>query len=575
MRKKVITRNNIPNVVESMSDIVIKNGRIVDGTGNSWFRANISIKNGKIEKISRSRAGEGESIINAKDLVISPGFIDLHTHSDGTIMMHPLCDSSLKMGVTTEAVGNCGGAAYAFTEEYALRQKVDWTTLGEWRERVESKGIGHNIAPFCGHNTIRNCVMGYEGEGGERPEPSEKELERMKKLVAGAMEDGAFGMTTGLRYAPGRNAYTEEVIELCRVVAKYDGCYMSHIRDEHRRLIEAVWEFLETCEKANIRGCISHHKANTPGDWGKAHETIRLIENARERGIEVIIDQYPWRYSSTRNLGRWFLPNLSRNPALPGHYKPKEEISEILKDLKDTETWERMKREANERRDADYEQSEKRKKTLLKRGLYAGEIYEPIDCEAITYSKNHPEFVGKRFFNIAKDMGTEDFWEAIRKLYIDDEGQTFVGGGGMCEDDVLTILKCPLTSPSTDSSTRDYPPSSTTIRAGDHPRSYGSYPRILEKYVREKKVLTLEEAIRKMTSLPASFLGLTDRGLIREGSWADITVFNPKTIKNRATFAEPYRHPEGMPYVIVNGEIVIYEAKHTGAIPGKVLIRNK
>jgi len=557
-----------------MTDILINNGRVVDGTGNAWFKSNVSIANGKISKISRSRNSDAEFIIDAKGLIIAPGFIDLHTHSDKTILKHNLCNSSLKMGVTTEAVGNCGGADYGFTKEYSIKYNKEWITLGEWRKLVEKKGIGHNIAPFSGHNTVRTCVMGPEGEGGERNEPTKDELNRMKNLIIKAMEDGAFGITTGLRYAPGRNAYTDEVIELCKVVSKYNGCYMSHIRDEHRRLIESVWEFLEICEKSNIRGCVSHHKANTPGDWGKVHETIRLIENARKKGIEVIIDQYPWEFSSTRNLGRWFFPDLSRNPGLPGHYNPKKQISELLKDLNNPDIWERMKREALERRDADYLKCEKRKEALIKKGLYSGEIYEPIDSEAITYSKNHPEFVGKRFFEIAKAHGTDDYWEAIRKLYIEDEGQTFVGGGGMCEDDVLTILKCPLTSPSTDSSTRDSLTSSTSVEAEGHPRGYGSYARVLGKYVREMKVLRLEEAIRKMTSLPATFLGLTNWGLIREGAVADLTIFNPKTIQNKANFKEPCRHPEGISYVIVNGEIVISEGEHRGNLPGKVLERD-
>ena len=561
-----------------MYQLLVKNGHIVDGTGNPWFRADLVVENGKIVALGHHITENAEHSIDASGLIVAPGFIDLHTHSDSTILTNNRATSSIMAGVTTEAVGNCGGSIYGFTPTYleTLQKRhrnveISWTDLKGYREQLSKKGIGINIAPFVGHNTVRASVMGPEGKGGERIIPTEDELSKMEQLVGEAMEQGAFGMTTGLGYPPGRNALPEEVVRLCRVVVEHGGAYMSHIRDPDGALIEAVREFIETCEKAGIRGSMSHHKCIGPENWGKPNETVRLFERARQRGVEVIYDQYPWNYSSAANLGRWFISGWGRNQGIEGHYVPaKLDLATLLSDLRNPELWSRIKREAQERYEVEAKKNEERRRTMEKYNLAASETVNPKNFEYITSSKTHPELVGKRFFEVAEALGMDDYWEAIRKVLIDDDGETFTGGGGICEEDIATILRYPACAVSTDSSTRDMP---STVMRPAHPRNYGTYAKVLQHYVREVHLLSLEDAIRKMTSLPAGFLGLTDRGLIRLGSWADLTVFDSEQVENKATFAEPDRFPTGIEYVIVNGEIVAEKGKRTESLPGKVLDR--
>ena len=531
-------------------NIVIRNGRIYDGTGNSWFKTDIGISDGKIKRLSRVPLKEAERVIDASGLVVSPGFINLHSHTDSTIMVHNRAENCLAMGLVTEGIGNCGSSAAPITEKYkeALKERmrgrtlgkveIDWLSLSEWLERVEKKGIGINIAPYIGHGTVRACVMGREGEGGERETPTEEELGEMKGMVEGAMEDGAFGLSTGLIYAPGRNAKTEEILELCKVVARYGGIYASHIRNEGNRLIEAVWEFIEICEKAGVRGTIAHHKAAGRNNFGKVNETLRLVDRARKRGLEVMIDQYPWRIGgTTKSLGSRFRAQAPNR-------------KELLELLRDEERWQKLKAERADR---------------PVRGTILG-------------SKSHPELEGKTFEEAAEELGAEDVWEAMRKVLLDDEGYTSSGGIPFSEEDIITIMKHPLTAISTDQYAMDNSKVSLSQLADNlsipHPRGWGTYPKVLGKYVREKRVLTLEDAIRKMTSLPAQFLGLEDRGLIKEGFCADIVILDPEKVANRATYGSPLQYPVGIPYVIVNGQIAVDKGRHTGALAGKVLRHN-
>lgn len=550
-----------------MYEIVIKCGVIVDGAGNPWYKANIGIKNGKIKTVTRHEIKDGEKVLEVGGLVVSPGFVDIHCHTDQSILVHNKAVSRVMQGLTTDTVGHCGSAAYAFTEEYReileermrarfAGEEIDWTTLEEWRRKVESKGTGLNLAPFCGHNTIRTSIMGAEGEGGERFEPTAEELEGMKNLVAQAMEHGAFGMTNGLEFAPGRNATTKEVIEICKVVAKHGGVYISHIRNEDVVLIESVKEFIRTCDEAALPGCISHHKAAQCKDWGKPHETMRLIKEARSKGVEVITDVYPWTFAATSNLGRQF---LDRDEKL--------EPEKLIEQLKDSKKYIELKRKALERFEPEDTAEKRRVKGLAKYGIKTGNAWHPLDHLHVAYSKTRPDLFGMNFYEAANWMDVDDPWEAMRRLYIEDGGTT-VMGESMLEEDVIHMYKQPWTCVSTDGSAQDYPLSEYT---GTHPRNYGTYPRVLGRYVREMRILTLEEAVRKMTSLPAGFIGLQDRGLIREGFWADITVFDPETVGNRATYADPCQYPEGIKHVLVNGELVVEDGKHTGALPGRVL----
>ncbi len=560
-----------------MVDTLFRKARVVDGSGNPWYTADVAIAEGKIAAIGRRLPRRADRVIDASGLVVAPGFIDLHTHSDRTILRHHKASSSLLAGVTTEAVGNCGGAVYGFSDRYveSLQRRlddieVDWSDVTGYRDKLCSLGIGINVAPFVGHGTLRTSIMGSEGQGGEKIVPNTAELEGMTALLETAMRQGAFGLTTGLWYPPGRNAVTDEIVALCRVVAKHGGCYMSHIRGEADVLIESVREFIAICEATPIRGTISHHKAMGPQNWGKPSETIRLLEQARRRGVEVMCDQYPWNYSSAANLGRWFISGMGRNPGIEGHYTPsKMDLETFLTDLRNPALWARMKREAQERYDVDVAANEARRRAMERYHVVPSEVVNPRSFEYITYSRTHPELVGKRFFEVADALGFDDFWDAIRTVLLDDGGHTYTGGGGMCDDDLVTILRCPFCAVSTDGSTRDTP--STSLRPA-HPRNYGSYAKVLQRYVREDRVLTLEDAVRKMTSLPATFLGLQCRGFLYPGNWADLTVFDPATIANTATFTQPDRSPLGIHYVLVNGVTAAENGVRTDALAGQVLL---
>jgi len=551
-----------------MFDLILKNGTVVDGTGNPWFKADIGILGGKIESVSRTPLTRADRLIDIHGLVAAPGFVDIHNHSDqlrreGSILIHNRAENLARQGITTIATGTCGMSAAPLTPQYRehLRSKmmgsaeidVDWLTLREWIDRCEKKRASINICPFVGFGTIRSAVMGEEGSGGERSEPTEAELERMEGMVRQAMMDGAFGITTGLEYPPQRNAYTEEIIEICKVASGYGGVYMSHIRSEDDFLIEAVNEFIKICEDARIAGSISHHKACSPTSWGKPSETMRLIKEARTRGDEVICDVYPWISVAISNVGKHFI-------------QPSEEldIQRLISQLKDPEEWKRIKEESKRRVDEEKEANERRKRALSERDTPCPIIWDPTTYYVIVYSRTRPEFMWKNFKEVSAATGISDPWDAMRWLYMEDEGHTHVGLGYSREEDIITIYKHPWVAVSTDASAEDTP---HTL----HPRGYGTYPRFIERYVRELRIMSLEEAVRRMTSLPAQFLGLQDRGVLRAGSWADVVVFDPEIVRSNATYASPREHPEGIPYVIVNGEVIIENGSHSGLLPGKVL----
>jgi len=335
-------------------DVLIKNGLVVDGAGNPWFRADIGIKEGRIVKVSRTISEEADRVINADGLIVAPGFIDLHNHSDmiemtGSILFNRTAENLVMQGVTTVVTGNCGYSAAPLSE--SLREKfkervaravkagiiskpieIDWLTMREWMTRVEEAGVSVNIVPFIGFSTVRESVM----SDPNRVEPTKEELERMKAMVREAMEDGAFGMTTGLEYYPQCNASIEEIVELLKVVAEYGGVYMSHVRSEDDYLIEAVREHIKICKLAGIPCCISHHKACGYWNWGKVCETVRLIEEARREGIEVICDCYPWETAAVHNLGELLMPDLISK-------------EKLLEYLKDEEKWKEIKEEAQKK----------------------------------------------------------------------------------------------------------------------------------------------------------------------------------------------------------------------------------
>lgn len=564
-------------------DIIIRNGKIIDGTGNGWYKADIGIRDERIERISRTILSNGNRIIEAKGLVVCPGFINIHSHSDNTILAHNNAENCVNMGLTTELVGTCGSSIAPIIEDYrsnlierkksqawsSLDEEIDWLSLDDFQSRLMKKGIGINIAFLVGHGSVRSMVLGEEGEGGEKVTPSAQEMGEMKVIVESAMGQGAFGLSTGLTYAPGRNALTKEIIELAKIVSKYGGVYSSHMRCEGDRLIEATNEFIQICEESRIRGTIAHHKAMGLNNYGKVCETLRLVERARNRGVDIIIDLYPWQYGGTnKSLGARYLSfdpesTLIRNRA------------ELIQKLADPDEWKKVKIELKIRRQKELDAHEERKKLITDKGGWTSTPFFASISGTVLYSMSHPELNGTSFEELCEFYKVDNLQEAWRQLLLDDDGYTAAGAEPYSEDDIITIMKYPWTTISTDQYALDVSKTSPQVMS-DHlthqnPRGAGTYSKILGKYVREEKVLTLEEAIRKMTGLPANFLNLQDRGLIKERFWTDLVIFNKDTVKSRASYEDPYAGSDGIMYVLVNGKIAVDKGETTGALGGKVL----
>ena len=546
-----------------MLDCLIRNGRIIDGTGNPWFYGDVGVKEGHIAWVRRaanpvSRVPETDSgvTIDATGLTVAPGFCDLHSHSDRSIVENPGAISSLLQGVTTECTGMCGISAFP------ARGSGGWSDLDSFREHVNRNGTGVNLVPLVGHGAVRTYVMGPEGQGGERYFATADEMAAMERLTREAMEQGAFGISTGLIYPPGRNAAPAEIEALCAVVAPYGGVHCCHLRSEEDMLIEAVDEMLRIARKTGIASSVSHHKAMFRRNWGKPSETMRQIARARQNGLEVMCDFYPWVISATSNLAGRFTGALA---ALDPSLRPaRADRPAVLKALKDTATWDAMKRILNEQFAEEIRVNDVRAAALLPTGAVVRKARDLRYWECVAYSPSHPEFFTLTFEEVASELGVHDHWDGMRKLYLDDDGETRAGAGPMCEEDILTILASPYSVIGSDSSTSDK-------RTGGHPRNYGNFAYALVHFVRDHKAISLEHLIKKMTCQPATFIGVTDRGSIREGNWADIVIFDWEHLESRADFTCPHESPRGIQWVLVNGRIAVKDGATTGVRAGKVV----
>lgn len=530
-------------------DLVIKGGRVLDGTGSPWFKKDIGIKDGKIEFIG-ALPGNTVRTIDAAGLTVSPGFIDLHSHTDHTILPHPNAESFIMQGITTCAVGNCGlsMAPVAPPNRTLLMNYLKpflesgydygwgWRTDAEYFARVAENGTALNLAPLAGQGTIRIAVMGFSSAS-----PTREQMDEMKRLLEQSMEWGAFGLSTGLVYPPGSYSSTEEITQLASVLKKYGGIYATHMRNEEDRLIDSVDETIRIGEASGVSVEISHMKAKGRANWGKVNAVLRIMEAARQRGVEVTGDVYPYLAGSTSIVA-----------ALPV-WVQEGGTEKMLARLKEKEV----------RQKAQYEIESG---TMIGSNGIKAAGWHGIFISACAPRK---EYEGKSLEQILKLRNAYDNpFDGYFDLLLEIEGNAATVQFYMDEADVRTVISHPLVSFITDAG-------ATSPGAGGkpHPRTYGTFPRVLARYVREEKILSLEEAVRKMTAMPAGKLDLKDRGLLKEGFAADIVIFNPSTIQDRATFDDPHQYPDGIEYVIINGKVVAEQGRVTGVKPGRILRR--
>ena len=520
-------------------DLIIKNGTLVDGISNEPYKGDIGIIGEHIKQIGNLQNATGKTVIDATNRVVSPGFIDIHTHTDVEILINRKAESKIRQGVTTELAGNCGGSAFPMKQplpdyDKRLSEKaniaIDWTDLKGFHEAIARNGASVNHATLLGQGTLRSHVI-----GDDQREPTAEELEQMKKLVAEAMEQGAFGLSTGLEYTPSGFAETQELIELCKIVANYGGFYATHIRSEDKAVLEAVGEAIHIAETADLPLQIAHFKAVGKTNWWKLPKMIDLVERAAERGLYVTADRYPYIAYSTG------LTILYPQWALDGG------LEQLIIRLKDDKIRQSMKAE-----------------TLKKVRGYG---WEKIVISNL-HKKHNQWLIGKSIEEAATTQNADPY-EFMCDLIIDEEFNVSHIGFGMDEETTEMVLKHPLVMLGSDgSSLAPYGPLS---EGKPHPRNYGTFPRFFGYYVRERKLITLPEAIKKVTSKPAAKLGLNDRGSLKQGNFADIVIFDPKTIADKATFIEPHQYPVGIDYVLVNGTTIIDHGRHTEKLPGKVL----
>ena len=529
-------------------DLVIRNGHVIDGTGSPWYAADVGIRAGKIAAIGRLADAPTKRTIDARGMVVAPGFIDMLGQSEMTILVNPHLPSKIFQGITTEITGEGSSIAplndvivkadHVTWEHYGVQPT--WRTFRDYFARLGKQGIGINLASYVGATQVRRMVLGDDDRA-----PSPAELESMKALVRDAMREGAVGLSTSLQYAPAPYAKTDELIALAGEAAKFGGIYASHIRDEGDAIIPALDEAFRIGREAHIPVEIWHLKAAGKSNWGHMPEIVAHIEAARHAGLDVAADTYG--YTAAFNTFSAVIPPWA-------HDGGDRKMVERLKD---------PAMRARIRQDMETPSSHWNNEWQQVKGP------ESFVVSAVQNHKLIP-LQGKSIAEIAR-LWNKDPVDTVFDILIEDEAFTMVGMFIMDEPDVALALRQPWVSVCNDSqgSALD----GVLGREHPHPRAFGTFPRILRKYVREEKLLTLEDAIRKFTSLPAGRMRFADRGVLKAGMWADVVVFDPETVRDLATFDQPNQLSEGMRFVLVNGVPVIEEGKMTNALPGKVLTR--
>jgi N-acyl-D-amino-acid deacylase len=528
-------------------DIVFLNGRIVDGTGSPWYAADLAIKDGRVAAIGRLADAPAKQRIDARGRVIAPGFIDMLGQSELTVLVEPHLPSKIFQGITTELTGEGGSAAplndaivKADRVDYEhLKLTPDWRTFAQYFARAEKQGIGINMAHLVGATQVRRMVLGDDDK-----QPTAAELDRMKALVREAMEQGAFGLSTSLQYPPAPYARTDELIALATEAARYGGIYATHMRSEAGGVLDALDEAIRIGRDAKIPVEIWHVKAAGKRNWGRMKDIVARIEQARRAGVDITADTYA--YTAWFNSFSAFVPPWAHDGG----------DEKLLERLKDPAARERIKKDMLSPDDRGWD----------------NEWQEIPGPEAVLIGAvQNPELKsiqGKTLAEVAALWKTPPL-DTLLDILVKDRAFTYVAVFGMSEPDVDLAVSQPWVAFNNDS--QGTSPSGLLGQEHPHPRAYGTFPRIVRKYVREDKRLSLEEAIRKLAALPAQKLRLADRGVLKQGMWADVVVFDPDRVTDKSTFAQPNQLAEGMDYVLVNGVPVIADGKATNALPGKIL----
>jgi len=534
-------------------DILIKNGKIVDGTGAESYTGDVAVNDGKIVKIESKLDIDARARIDASGLVVSPGFIDMHSHSDTALPFDNRLESTIRQGITTSVIGSCGFSLAPVNEERIelIRKEFDmfsppgatfdisWRSFEDYLLEIQRAGISSNVIPLVGFGAIR--IAG--GPAYEDRAPTVEELQVMQDYVDEAMKAGAFGISTGLIYPPQVYASTDEIIELAKIVGLYGGLYFSHIRGEGATVVKAVQEVIDIVEGSGcVGGQIAHHKVAGKAHWGASNETLARIADANARGLSVTCDQYPYNRGSTSLIS--LLPPWVHEGG----------VDELLRRISIEANQERIRREIEEQRGWENIVEE------------AG--WEKIFISSVKTEK-WKDIEGFSIAEITRARNYSDEYTVLFEILLDENAEVWMTMESMGQEDIERIMKSEYTMIGTDGS--GVSPSGILGYGKPHPRHYGTYPRVLGRYVREKGLLSLEEAIYKMTGFPSKRLKIADRGTLQEGNWADIVIFDPDTIIDNATFIDPHQFPTGVHHVIVNGVIVVTNDEQLDLYPGKVL----
>jgi N-acyl-D-aspartate/D-glutamate deacylase len=527
-------------------DILIRGGLLFDGSGAAATRADVAIRDGRIAAIGADLGGSAAKVIDAEGLAVTPGFIDIKTHSDFTLPINPRAESKVRQGVTTEIIGHCGFSVapvlpgkVELLRDY-LSPSAPWlpfreTTFADYLASFPATAV--NAGMLVGHNTLRLMVMGM-AERAPRP----PELAQMSALLEEALDAGALGLSSGLFTAPGSYAQPDELVALCRVVKRYNAGYFTHLRDESNKVLDALGEAIAIAETCGVHVEIVHFKCSGTDNWGKAQRALDMIAAAKARGLDVDCDAYP--YAAGSNPLKNLLPQWVQAGG----------VDAMLARLTEQPVRERIRAD------------------IARDGLNNWGRIPSWDCVQISISPHLPQHAGKTIGALAAERGADPI-DTVAEYLVADKGATRVLVTSISEDDIRDIVASPLALVGSDGNcVATY---GTVSQGLPHPRFYGTFPRIVSRYVRELGVLPLELAVHKMTGATARALKLRDRGLLREGYRADVAIFDPADFKDRATYADPHQYPSGRrTTVIVHGTVVVEDATHTGALPGKVLRRS-